>query len=159
MLTIRKFGWSLLLLSAFIGCAKEEPETASTSTPSETAPASGTTATDTKPEAEKGSTATGDMPKAPPTIEAPLATPATKDDKASAVSLTADEIAEIKKLPTSDAEQALQQLVCPVSGEHLGAMGVPLKVTAADQTFYLCCKGCSKEVKDNPAAVVAKLKK
>ena len=38
-------------------------------------------------------------------------------------------------------------------------MGVPLKVTAAGQTFFLCCKGCNKDVQDDPAAVVAKLKK
>jgi YHS domain-containing protein len=54
---------------------------------------------------------------------------------------------------------ALKQLVCPVSDEHLGSMGTPLKVTAEGQTFYICCKGCNKDVKDDPAAVVAKLKK
>ena len=74
-------------------------------------------------------------------------------------SLSSDELAEVKKLPATEADQALKQLLCPVSGENLGSMGVPLKVTAAGQTFFLCCKGCNKDVQDDPAAVVAKLKK
>ena len=54
---------------------------------------------------------------------------------------------------------ALKQAVCPVSDENLGSMGVPIKVTAEGKTFYLCCKGCNKEVDADPKAVVAKLKK
>jgi YHS domain-containing protein len=173
MIAIRKFGWSVLVLAAFAGCAKE-PEPA-TSPTSDTAPASGTpapetpppatTPADTKPEPDKGTTSSPDMPKyAPPAIEAPQPTPATKDQakpggSAAAVSLSADEVANIKKLPGAEADQALKQLVCPVSGENLGSMDVPVKVSAAGQTFFLCCKGCSKDVKDDPAAVVAKLKK
>jgi YHS domain-containing protein len=38
-------------------------------------------------------------------------------------------------------------------------MGVPLKVSAEGKTFFLCCKGCNKELKANPQAVVAKLGK
>jgi YHS domain-containing protein len=170
MMTIRKLGWPVLLLSAFVGCTKEEPgPAAGTSAPSETAPVSGTPAPETpppatpaidmKPDSGKAATTAPDMPKEAPAIEAPQVTPATKDDKASAVSLTAEEVAAIKKLPAGESELALKQFACPVSGEHLGAMDVPVKVTAAGQTFYLCCKGCIKDVKDDPAAVVAKLKK
>jgi serine/threonine protein kinase len=75
------------------------------------------------------------------------------------VPLDPDEVAEIRKLPPDEAERALKQRACPVSGENLGSMGVPVKVTAAGRTFYLCCKGCNKDVQEDPAAVVAKLKK
>jgi len=100
-----------------------------------------------------------------PTIEAPTPTPAPKDEAktpgaaAAAVSLSGEEVAEIKKLSGGEAERALKQLVCPVSGENLGSMGVPIKVAAAGQEFFICCKGCNNDVKDDPAAVVAKLKK
>jgi hypothetical protein len=166
MTTIRKLGWSVVLLSAFAGCAKEEP---AATTPSETTsvsaipapetPPSGRMSSEMKPGPEKATTTAPEMPKEAPAIEAPQVTPATKDDKASAASLSDDELAEIKKLPEGEPQLALKQLVCPVSGDHLGAMGVPVKVTAAGQTFYLCCKGCNKDVKADPAAVVAKLKK
>ena len=53
------------------------------------------------------------------------------------MTLGADELAEIKKLPADEQAVALKQIVCPVSGEHLGSMGVPLKVTAEGKTFSL----------------------
>ena len=34
------------------------------------------------------------------------------------------------------------QKICPVSGKSLTSMGGPVKATTADQTVYLCCKGC-----------------
>jgi YHS domain-containing protein len=171
MIAIRKFGWSVLVLAAFAGCGKQEPGPATP--PSDTAPVSGNPAPETPPPATpssemksepfKGTTSTPDLPKEGPAIEAPQPTPATKDEKkpgeAAAVSLSGKEVAEIKKLPTGEAEQALKQTVCPISGGHLGAMGVPFKVTAAGRTFFLCCDGCEEDLKANPAAVVAKLKK
>jgi YHS domain-containing protein len=78
--------------------------------------------------------------------------------KAGDEALSDEEVAEIKKLPAADAAKALAQKVCPVSGENLGGMGVPVRVSAEGKTFFLCCKGCNKEVKSNPKAVVAKLK-
>jgi hypothetical protein len=170
MSAIRKFGWSALVLAAFAGCAKEETPPA-IAPPTETKPE----AVDAKPAAGAEAAPSGEM-KGPapatapavdmPKIEAPQPTPAPKEEPkeegksaAAAKSLSSDELAEVKKLPESDADQALKQLQCPVSGENLGSMGVPLKVTAAGQTFFLCCKGCNKDVQDDPAAVVAKLKK
>ena len=78
--------------------------------------------------------------------------------KTTSVKLEADEIAEIKKLPAGEQDMALKQAVCPASGEHLGSMGTPIKVSAEGKTFYLCCKNCEKEVKADPKSVVAKLK-
>jgi hypothetical protein len=74
-----------------------------------------------------------------------------------AVKLTDSQVANIKKLPAGDQEAALKQLACPVSGEPLGSMGTPLKITALDRTFYLCCKGCEDDVKSDPKSVIAKL--
>jgi hypothetical protein len=173
MIAIRKFGWSALVLAALAGCGKEPepaapPSTSDTATvsgiPAPEAPPPATTPADMKPEPDKGTTSASDPSKEAPAIEAPQPTPATKDEKkpdgkAAAVSLSSEEVAEIKKLPGDEAEKALTQRVCPVSGENLGSMGMPMKVTAAGQTFFLCCKGCNKDVTADPAAVVAKLKK
>ena len=76
---------------------------------------------------------------------------------AAAVKLTDDEVAEVKKLPAAEQAAALKQMVCPVSDEHLGAMAMPVKVTALGKTFYLCCESCKKELDRDPKAVVAKL--
>ena len=53
----------------------------------------------------------------------------------------------------------LRNTVCPVSGDHLGNMGAPVKITAEGRTFYLCCKSCQDDVKADPKAVIAKLDK
>jgi YHS domain-containing protein len=90
-----------------------------------------------------------------PSLEGPR-TDTTQTD-GSPVKLTAAETAKIKTLPAAEQELALKQAVCPVSGEHLGTMGTPVKVTAEGRTFYLCCKNCEDEVKSNPKAVIAKL--
>ncbi|AMV38692.1 hypothetical protein [Planctomyces sp. SH-PL62] len=102
--------------------------------PTEAAPAP---ADETKKEAE-------------PTLEGPTA---------GEVKLSDEEIAAIKKLPADEQDAALKQAVCPVSDEHLGAMDMPLKVTAEGRTFYLCCEGCKKAVEEDPKAVIAKLDK
>ncbi len=73
------------------------------------------------------------------------------------VELTEAETAKIKELPAEEAELALQQKVCPVSGSHLGGMGVPVKVTADGKTAFLCCEGCQSEFEADPAAALAKL--
>jgi YHS domain-containing protein len=78
---------------------------------------------------------------------------------APAVQLTAAEIAEIKALPVDEQGTALKQAVCPVSGEHLGSMGAPVKVDAEGRSFYLCCKNCKEEVASDPKGVIAKLDK
>ena len=140
MPSIRKTWWSALTVAALaVGCTGEEPaktDSAPTPTP---APA----AADPAPKTDA----------APPAAEAPKA----DAPKAEAVKLTEDELAEIKKLPADEQDAALKQAVCPVSGEHLGSMALPIKVSAEGKTFYLCCKGCQKEVESDPKGVVAKL--
>jgi hypothetical protein len=63
----------------------------------------------------------------------------------------------LAKLPPADRESAEIQKVCPISGEPLGSMGVPIKITEAGQSVFLCCKGCEEEAKKNFDAIVAKL--
>jgi hypothetical protein len=62
--------------------------------------------------------------------------------------LTADQLTEIKKLPEDDQKLAIAQKICPVSEEHLGDMGKPIKVTAGGETFFICCDGCKKDLED-----------
>ncbi|MBI3461961.1 MAG: hypothetical protein HY000_02735 [Planctomycetes bacterium] len=49
------------------------------------------------------------------------------------------------------------QQICPISGEPLGSMGMPHKVTVKDQTIFLCCKGCGSEAKKEPDEVLKKV--
>ncbi len=91
----------------------------------------------------------------------PLEPPKTGDTKENAepVVLSEEELANIRKLPAAEQDAAIKQAVCPASGEHLGSMGKPYKITADGRTFYLCCEGCVKDVKKDPKAVIAKLDK
>ncbi len=70
-----------------------------------------------------------------------------------------ESLAGLKKLSAADQKLAIAQGVCPVSGEPLGEMGAPIKVTAEGRSFFLCCKSCEADLKEDPKAVVAKLDK
>ncbi len=52
---------------------------------------------------------------------------------------------------------AEKQKVCPVSGEPLGSMGMPYKVTVKGREVFLCCQGCEGEIKENPDKYLARL--
>jgi Cu(I)/Ag(I) efflux system membrane fusion protein len=71
--------------------------------------------------------------------------------------LTADDLANIEKLPEADRQPARTQGVCPVTGAALGSMGVPVKITLRGQTVFLCCKGCVGKAKRNPDEILKKL--
>ena len=108
-----------------------------------------------KAEEPKAEEPKAEEPKAEePEVEA---APSLEGPGANAATLGDEEIAEIKKLPAEDHEFAIAQAVCPVSGENLGSMDVPLKVNAEGRDFYICCKGCEKKVKSDPKSVLAKL--
>ncbi len=168
----RNHWWAALALASLAtGCAKEttttvEPASSTVTTP---APSSPEVPATTKTETTETTTAPADAKPAMPAddikIEAPKVEPATKGEvpksagaaAADTPKLSDEEVAEIKKLPADDQILALKQTVCPVSGEPLGSMSVPIKVTAEGKTFFLCCNGCKKEVEKNPKEVVAKL--
>ena len=162
--------WALALgLGIGFGCAGEEPTSAPPSAsaprpaakPAET-PQSGITAKTppaaTKEESKAPPSKKEDAGKSDaPSLEGPKADASSEATKV--VKLDDAEMAKIKELPPAEQEVALKQQVCPVSGEHLGSMGKPFKITALDRTFYLCCKGCEKDVKADPKSVIAKLDK
>jgi hypothetical protein len=84
--------------------------------------------------------------------------------KTASISLSEDEITQIKKLPEADQKLALAQAICLVNEEegkpvHLGAMGKPFKTEVNGQTVFLCCKGCEGDLKKDPAKFLAKLGK
>jgi len=178
MLSTRKL-WcaALVLASLTVGCSNDTATTPSDSPAVTNTPAPGPapeTPPLTTPAADKGAMKAempADAAKAAPDakaetpgdikIEAPSVTPATKGDApksaAADAKLSDGEVAEIKKLPADEQTLALKQVVCPVTGKHLGSMKVPIKVSAEGKTFYLCCDGCKEDVEKNPKAVVAKL--
>jgi len=123
-------------------------ETAKGEMPLEAAPAA--TETESKSDASKKS-------EEGPKVEGPKADNSKSTGGAS--SPTATELAAIKQLPEPEQAIALKQRVCPVSGDPLGEMGKPLKVTYEGRSFYLCCKSCEPEVKADPKAIIAKLDK
>lgn len=56
----------------------------------------------------------------------------------------------LSQLSPEDRELAEKQKVCPVSGEPLGSMGKPMKVTVEGKDIFVCCEGCVDAVKENP---------
>lgn len=72
------------------------------------------------------------------------------------VQLAADELAEIAKLPADEQELAKKQTFCLINQKgHLGAMGVPIKVTHEAKVGFLCCEGCKEAFDKDPAAAFA----
>ncbi len=60
-------------------------------------------------------------------------------------------IGEVDAAVIKAQEGSYASKTCPVSGEELGSMGEPVKLVVANQLVELCCKGCTKKVKSNPA--------
>lgn len=63
----------------------------------------------------------------------------------------------LAQLSPEDRSLAEKQKTCPVSGQPLGSMGKPYKVTVKGQDVLLCCQGCESEIKENPEKYLAKL--
>jgi Cu(I)/Ag(I) efflux system membrane fusion protein len=63
----------------------------------------------------------------------------------------------IARLAAGDRERALAQRLCPVSGEPLGSMGVPIKVVLKGRPAFLCCKGCENQAKSDPDRFLKRL--
>lgn len=72
--------------------------------------------------------------------------------------LPAEALREIAHLTPEDQKAATNQRFCPISGEPLGSMGVPIKLVADGQALFVCCKGCQGQVEKEPAAALKKLK-
>lgn len=71
---------------------------------------------------------------------------------------SAEALRRIAELPEPDRQLALRQKYCPVTGNPLGSMGVPVKVVLrGNQTVFLCCRGCVGKAKRDPDATLKKL--
>jgi hypothetical protein len=152
--------WMLVLvLEVAVGCAGESSNPPPMSGPAHqpvSKPAMNKEADAPKPDSKTTTAPEEAAPKSDaPSLEGPK-TDAPKSG-ADTIKLASSEIAAIEKLPAADREQALKQAVCPASGEHLGAMGVPFKVSVQGRSFFLCCKGCQDDVKADPQGIIAKL--
>ncbi len=64
----------------------------------------------------------------------------------------------LTELSPEDRAAAIKQGVCPVSGEPLGSMGTPKKVTVKGQTVFLCCLSCEEDLRKEPDKFLAKSK-
>jgi hypothetical protein len=88
------------------------------------------------------------------------AIPSTQSSTAETSQASAEN-AEVKvvlaKLSPGDRALAEAQKTCPVTGELLGSMGIPIKVTVEGRDAFVCCEGCVDEVKNNFAKYEDKL--
>lgn len=65
----------------------------------------------------------------------------------------------LAKLSGPDRASAEKQHICPVTGEMLGAMGQPIKLSVKGQDVWICCDGCRKSLESDPDKYMAKLNK
>jgi YHS domain-containing protein len=63
----------------------------------------------------------------------------------------------LKELDQADRKLAEQQKFCPKTGELLGSMGKPYKMTLNGRVFFLCCDGCEEAVKKDPETYLKKV--
>ena len=91
---------------------------------------------------------------------APAAAPAVTPP--AAPKLTADELAEVEanraKLSPEDRKLVEAQKLCPVQGNVLGTMGVPIKVDlGGGRSVFVCCKGCVAKAQKDPEGTLGKV--
>ncbi|MDV6031466.1 MAG: hypothetical protein F9B45_15490 [Phycisphaera sp. RhM] len=55
----------------------------------------------------------------------------------------------------ASGDGVINHKLCPVMGELLGSMGDPVPVTVGGETLFVCCRGCVKKVKADPAKYFA----
>ena len=59
------------------------------------------------------------------------------------------------RVTESDRPDIVRQRTCPVTGEKLGAHGVPLRVAVDQQIVYVCCEACVGKLQVDPAFYLA----
>jgi uncharacterized protein (TIGR03000 family) len=64
----------------------------------------------------------------------------------------------LARLTAEERKLAEVQSVCPITGDPLGALGVPVKITLKGQPVLLCCKDCIEKAKAEPDKTLAKVK-
>jgi hypothetical protein len=89
------------------------------------------------------------------------ATPPAQGETAHSEQTKSDATEKIAKALASlseiDRKAAIEQGVCPVSGEPLGSMGAPIKVHVKNRDVFICCAGCEDDIKKSPDEYLAKL--
>ena len=84
--------------------------------------------------------------------------PSSEMDK-SAEETEQDEVTvALAELSPADRKLAMAQKVCPVSGQPLGSMGTPIKMTVKGQEVFICCRACRKPLEKNPDKYLAKMR-
>ena len=68
--------------------------------------------------------------------------------------LTKDELNNIAKLTPADQLFVKQQVLCPITMEPLGSMGIPLKVSIGNDLVFVCCAACKKSVLKEPEKIL-----
>jgi hypothetical protein len=64
--------------------------------------------------------------------------------------LTAPAVMLFTKATKADEAAIAAQKTCKVSGQPLGSMGTPIKVSLGERSTYLCCQNCLKKVQAEP---------
>jgi YHS domain-containing protein len=101
-----------------------------------------------------GSPQVKEPPKSPPPAAAQEKAP-----EAATEAATAEAPEGLKELSDEDRAAAEKQRTCPVSGELLGGMGKPYKITVEGRTVFLCCPGCEEQFRKDAEKYFAKMKK
>ncbi|MBA4189372.1 MAG: hypothetical protein C0467_15355 [Planctomycetaceae bacterium] len=65
--------------------------------------------------------------------------------------------AAFAQLPATDRKLAEAQEWCPVQRDRLGLMGVPIKLTLANRTLFICCPTCRAEAEANPSEMFSRV--
>lgn len=73
--------------------------------------------------------------------------------------IRADIAENLAKLSVEDRKLAKTQGVCPITGDPLGALGVPVRITLNGQPVLLCCKDCIEKAQAEPDKTLGKIKK
>ena len=63
----------------------------------------------------------------------------------------------LDKLSSEDRALADAQGICPITGKHLGSMGVPVKIDLNGRMILLCCPLCVDQAKANPQRTLDKV--
>jgi hypothetical protein len=61
-------------------------------------------------------------------------------------------------LTAADRQLAIDQANCPVTGDPLGVMGVPVKLNVDGRSMFICCAACESMVRKDPQGILEKLK-
>jgi hypothetical protein len=90
--------------------------------------------------------------------------PAPSEPSASVEPAAADESQSeiedaLSQLLEEDRKLTEAQRICPASGEPLGSMGPPIKLTVGDRSLFICCDGCETDAREKFDEHYAKLQK